>query len=310
MNILLTGARGQLGQHMAPLLADRGSLVETSRSGGCGNHEDAGRGDVRQIPCDLADGDAVTALLEQTDPDVIVSTAAWTDVDGAESNPEAALRMNRDLPGLLGRWCAARDRRLMHFSTDYVFNGTGNIPLREDMPTEPINCYGQSKLAGEQAIAHSGAQAIVLRTSWVYSALPGNFLTAVVGRAQQGKALKVVDDQIGNPTWAGALAEAAAWCLDRWLEKPLPGPVYHVSCKGAMSWFEFACIALNRAHGLGLLEQRPRIEAISSAQWPQEARRPAWSVLDCNLFEKELEYKMPDVGDALDRCLATRKPFP
>lgn len=296
MKILLTGANGQLGRHLRFGLAPVGKVVTTARS----------RQDLSvDHPCDLADVDSLEAMLDQVSPDVIVNAAAWTDVDGAERNPAGALVLNRDVPTGLADWCKRHDRFLLHFSTDYVFDGRSETPLNEDAPVGPINQYGQSKRAGEVAILESACRSVILRTSWVYSALPGNFLTAIFNRARQGQPLRVVDDQIGNPTWAGTLARAAARAVSMAPGRPPVSGLFHVSCRGPMSWQGFARLALDQACRRGLLEQSVPLEAISSDEWPQVARRPAWSVLDPSRFEQEMEFPMPDVPAALDQCLAT-----
>ncbi len=294
MKILLLGAAGQLGRHLALVLPEYGQLVTSARRPGPGIDR----------PCDLARRPTLEAQLDEIAPEVVINAAAWTDVDGAESRREEALVMNRDVPGVLARWCARSGARLIHYSTDYVFDGRRREPLKETMETCPVNEYGASKRAGEEAILASGAGALILRTSWVFSVLPGNFFSAVFRRAREGQPLSVVDDQMGNPTWAGALARATGRCLERFPQSQGPG-LYHVSCRDAMSWFEFARVAMQAAVDAGHLDQVPEIRSIASSQWPQAAARPAWSVLDCSRFESGFDFEMPDVARSLDECMAT-----
>ena len=290
MRILLTGAGGQLGRHLAPVLSRRGELLATARAGG-------------DIQCDLADQQSVDGLLARAVPEVIVNTAAWTAVDLAEDQEQAAQVLNRDLPAWLAAWCADNGSLLVHYSTDYVFSGSKERPWRETDPTAPESVYGKSKLAGEAAVAASGCQAAVIRTAWLYSHLPGNFLSAILGRARRGQNLKVVADQTGSPTWAGDLAAATGNLLDRGDGLAPGSTVFHVCGRGAVSWYEFARWAVVEASRLGLLERPVEVEPIGSEQWPQKARRPAWSVLDGSRFEQFTGHPLPTVDAGLTACL-------
>lgn len=176
MRILLTGAAGQLGRHLAPRLKTLGEVICTDRESG----------DFR---CDLSDRRLLDKSLNRVKPDLVVNPAAWTAVDRAEDETDVAMRMNRDLPGWLGEWCKTHDVPLMHFSTDYVFSGKNDAPWTEDDTPAPVSAYGKSKLAGELAIENSGARAIIVRTAWLYSHFPGNFLSAILTRAERGNAL-------------------------------------------------------------------------------------------------------------------------
>lgn len=284
--ILLTGANGQLGQHIAPLLSPLGDVVATARAGA-------------DRDCDLADPDSLNKLLDSVDPDVIVNTAAWTAVDGAESDRESAFRLNRDVPGRLADWCRRHGALLVHYSTDYVFGGDNERPWREDDTVAPLNVYGASKRAGEEAILETGCRALILRTSWVYSLLPGNFLSAILARAKRGEPLQVVGDQTGSPTWAGTLAEATVRALSKGGETGL----YHVSCRGAYTWHEFAVLAVELAAEQGLIPTNVPVEKIDSTQWPQAAKRPAWSVMAGGEFERTFDYQLPGVAEALRQCV-------
>ncbi len=291
MSVLLTGSAGQLGQHLRSCAPADVELIGSARKAG-------------DLPCDLLDSEAVRDMLDQVRPDVIVNAAAWTAVDGAEDAPDLAFRLNRDLPALLADWCSDHDAILLTYSTDYVFSGRPGRAWRENDPTGPASVYGRSKLAGEQAVMASGARAYLVRTAWVYSALPGNFLTAILARASQGQDLRVVSDQVGSPTWAGDLARASWLLLQRHgaeLQRPVP---VHIAGRGAMSWHEFATLAVARAVADGVIGREVMVEPIASAEWPQKAARPAWSVLDCQRYEQWTGEKLMDIETSLAACLS------
>lgn len=290
MRILLTGAAGQLGRHLAPRLSVLGDVIGTDRDAG----------DFR---CDLSDRRLLDKSLARVRPDLIVNPAAWTAVDRAEDEPELALRLNRDLPGWLGEWCTVNKVPLVHFSTDYVFSGTRDQPWSEDDAPSPESVYGQTKLDGERAIERSGADAIIVRTAWLYSHLPGNFLSAILTRAARGEPLTVVSDQIGSPTWAGHLADAVVELLRR--RERVGGGVqrFHVAGRGRFSWHAFAELAVARAAEAGVIDAPVAVEPIASARWPQKARRPTWSVLDCRRYEQRVGQELPSVETGLDACL-------
>jgi dTDP-4-dehydrorhamnose reductase len=283
---LLLGANGQLGRH---LRAEVDGLTTCARSGA--DHA-----------LDLSEIPAVTELLERLRPEIIVNAAAWTAVDDAEDHEAEAFRLNRDLPAALADWCRRNQALLVHYSTDYVFSGEPGRPWREDDPVSPESAYGRTKLAGEQAIAASGCRALVLRTAWVYSALPGNFVSAILRRAGEGQGLKVVADQTGSPTWAGTLAQATRQLLSR--RDEVAGPeLLHVSGQGAMTWHALAERAVQLAAQRGIIPDIVDVEPISSDEWPQKAIRPAWSVLDGSRFEQFTGRALPDCEAALTECL-------
>lgn len=290
MRILLTGAAGQLGRHLAPRLAALGEVIST----------DVKRGD---FICDLSDRRLLERSLNRVQPDIVVNPAAWTAVDRAEDEPEACFRLNRDMPGWLAEWCAEHDCLMVHFSTDYVFSGTLDRGWREDDETGAQSVYGQSKLEGEQVIQASAANALILRTAWLYSHFPGNFLSAILGRAERGESLRVVSDQTGSPTWAGDLADACVDLLKQVDRLEDRFSLFHVAGGGAFSWHEFAQMAVQRAWRLGLLDNEVAVEPIASASWPQKARRPNWSVLNCERYEQFIGHKLSSVEQGLDACL-------
>lgn len=296
MKILLTGAHGQLGQHLLPALSALGTVVTSARGGG-------------ERPCDLTDPAALSTMLDDIAPQVIVNPAAWTAVDDAEDHPEYADALNRRLPEALAAWAKDHDALLVHYSTDYVFDGQPGRPWLERDETSPVSVYGRTKLAGEDAIKVSGARALILRTAWLYSSCSGNFLSAILRRAKRGEALRVVHDQIGSPTWAGSLAEATANLLARSVQVN-DARVYHAADRGQMSWHEFASLAVDLAAEFGVINASVPVEPIDSSQWPQKARRPAWSVLDCSELEAACETTMPMIEQSLSNCLNLWKQSP
>lgn len=290
MRVLLTGAGGQLGRHLEPLLRSAGLALRTSsRTGG-------------DFPCELGQLGAVEAILAQAQPELIINAAAWTAVDAAEDQVRAAHQLNAELPAALARWCRQHGAGLIHYSTDYVFDGEPGRPWREDDATAPASVYGASKLAGEQAIRASGARALILRTAWLYSALPGNFLSAILSRAARGEPLRVVADQVGSPTWSGSLAGITCDLLPG-LERQQGCRVLHGADRGQMSWHEFAGLAVELAVQHGVIDQAVAVTAISSDEWPQRARRPRWSVLDVERTEKLLGRRVSTTAAALSSCL-------
>lgn len=291
MRILLTGCAGQLGRHLAPRLARIGEVVQTDREGG-------------DFQCDLSDRRLLNKTLQRVKPDIVVNPAAWTAVDQAEDEPELAARLNTDMPEWIARWCAENDAMLLHFSTDYVFSGRCDRPWKENDEPSPGNVYGKTKLASERAIADSGARAIIVRTAWLYSHFPGNFLSAILTRAGQGQPLKIVSDQFGSPTWAGHLSDACIALLERRERLPDRCSLFHVAGRGRMSWHEFGKLAVQRAVEIGALDRPVDVSPIESANWPQKARRPVWSVLDCSRYQEFTGLELPSVERGLDECMA------
>lgn len=288
MRTLILGAKGQLGRHLRHLLPQA---------------ETCARSQADHV-LDLNDFQALSRLLDARQPQVILNAAAWTAVDAAEEQVDAAWALNRDLPAQLADWARGHDALLLHWSTDYVFSGQPGRAWREDDSPAPQSVYGKSKLAGEEAVMASGCRAFILRTAWVYSALPGNFISAILKRAADGQDLRVVDDQIGSPTWAGSLARAALPLLP--LGEALKGAVrLHVSGQGAVSWHQLARTAVQLAVEHGIIPAMVNVEAIGGDEWPQKAQRPAWSVLDGSRYEKLTGQALPHWQDALEECLSS-----
>ncbi|MGY6589081.1 MAG: dTDP-4-dehydrorhamnose reductase [Wenzhouxiangella sp.] len=297
MRVLLLGAAGQLGRHLQAICPPSLELLTSSRSDAC-------------HPCDLSDHQAVIGLLDKLEPAVIVNAAAWTAVDAAEDHPDQAHVLNAELPGWLSAWCAERASGLITYSTDYVFSGRPGRPWREDDPPAPRSVYGQSKLEGEQRVAASGAKSVVIRTAWVYSHLPGNFLRAILARAADGQALKVVADQQGSPTWAGDLAAVSWALLARWQTLPAGMTLLHAAGSSPMSWHAFAALAVSYANKAGQLTAAVEVKPIDSSEWPQRAERPRWSVLDSSRIEQLTGHTMMTADQALEACLKQWRPTP
>ena len=293
MRILLFGANGQVGTELRRSLAPLGDVVATTRSG---RFDDG-------TPCEAADFDApqsLPPLIARLAPDLVVNAAAHTAVDRAESEPDAAFRANAEAPGAIAAACAARGATLVHYSTDYVFDGSGTRPYREDDPTAPLGVYGASKLAGEEAIRASGARHLIFRTAWVYAAHGRNFLRTMLRLAAERDELRVVADQVGTPTPAALIADITAQVLRR---RPTHAGTWHLTATGRTSWHGFAEAIVAGAHARGLLAAVPRVVPIATADYPTPAARPAWSVLDTDRLQREFEIRPPSWQDGLGAVL-------
>lgn len=272
---------GQLGAELVPLLEPLGRVVATDRA-----------------TLDLADVDAIRATLRRVKPAVIVNTAAYTKVDAAETDRDTAFAINATAPQVLAEEAERSGALLVHYSTDYVFDGQAREPYPETATTAPLSVYGASKLEGEQRIAATGARALVFRTSWVYGKRGNNFLLTMQRLARERDEIAVVDDQIGVPNWSRTLARATA----RVLASPIEAlgertGVYHLSCGGQASWFEFA--------GTILRDAAVRVRPIPTTAYPTPARRPAYGVLDTAKFSHAFGFTLPHWRDALTECLAS-----
>lgn len=300
MRILLFGANGQVGHALRTSLAPLGEVVCTTRSG----QLEGG------VPCEIADFDdpaSLPALVERIAPDVVVNAAAYTAVDRAEQEPEAAFRANAEAPGAIAAACARRGALLVHYSTDYVFDGTATRPYREDDPTAPLGVYGASKLAGEDAVRGSGARHMVFRTAWVYAAHGRNFLRTMLRLAGERDELRVVADQVGTPTSARLIAEVTARALQ--VPDVAPG-LWHLTATGRTSWHGFAQAIIEDASARGMLSARPAVTAITTEEFPTPARRPAFSCLDTSALASAFEVRLPgwrdELGTVIDKMVATR----
>ncbi|MGD1936792.1 MAG: dTDP-4-dehydrorhamnose reductase [Cyanophyceae cyanobacterium] len=287
MRILLTGAKGQLGQELQPLMAPLGEVIIADRT-----------------VVDLSQTETLYDQVATLEPDVIVNAAAYTAVDKAESEMALAQTVNGAAPGILGQ--VARDRQgfLFHVSTDYVFNGSQGRPYRETDPTDPLGAYGTSKLAGEQAIAQTAPQnSAVIRTAWVYgTGGTGNFVKTMVRLGENRPELRVVADQIGSPTWTGDLAGAIAQLIPQRSED-LAG-TYHYTNSGAASWYDFAVAIFEEAKILGADLAIQQVVPITTADYPTPAQRPSYSVLAGEKIAAKLGQPAPHWRQGLRKMLA------
>jgi len=289
MKILLLGGTGQVGFELTRSLAPLGEVVVTTRTG-----ELPGGGHCEAL--DLYQPATFAALLDRIAPDVVVNATAHTAVDRAEDEPQLAFAANAEAPGEFARLCAARGASFVHYSTDYVFDGQGTQPYREDHVTAPLGVYGASKLAGEQAIQASGAHHLILRTAWVYAMRGGNFLRTMLRLGADREELRVVADQRGCPTPAWLIADATAQVLRQGLRAP---GIRHLVAGGETSWHGFAEAIFAEAHARGLLPRVPRVLPIGTADYPTRATRPAYSVLDTTALQAEYGLALPDWRAAL-----------
>jgi dTDP-4-dehydrorhamnose reductase len=258
------------------------------------------------MACETADFDDPQSLgpvVDRIAPDIVVNAAAYTAVDRAESEPDAAFRANAHAPGEIADACARRHLALVHYSTDYVFDGRGTRPYREDDPVDPLGVYGASKYAGEQAVIASGARHLVLRTAWVYAAHGHNFLRTMLRLAGERDELRVVADQVGSPTPAALIADATAHALQSGGLAARSG-TWHLTSTGSTSWHGFAQRIMARAHAQGLLPRVPTVVPIGTSDYPTPAARPAYSVLDVGRFAADFGLRLPSWQDGLDKVLA------
>jgi dTDP-4-dehydrorhamnose reductase len=289
--ILLLGADGQIGWELRRTLPDVAEVIAATR------HD-----------ADLRDARALRTLVERTAPDAVVIAGAYTDVDAAETDRATAFAVNATAPGILAELCADRGAVLVHYSTDYVFDGTATRPYTETDGTRPLGVYGESKRAGELAIAESGCAAIVLRTSWVYGLRGRNFLRTIVKLATEREELRVVADQVGAPTWSRAIAEATARILGRgaghasFTFEPHQLGTFHLTSGGETSWHGFGRAILDAWPDPALRSRR--LVAITTAEFPRPARRPAYSVLDNARVQASFGVRLAHWQDQLARALA------
>jgi dTDP-4-dehydrorhamnose reductase len=287
--ILLIGANGQVGWELRRTLATLGDVIPASLEGEYGP------------TIDLLDPSSMARLVHYTAPDAVVNAAAYTAVDKAETDRDIAQRINADAVGELGAMLAERGTPIIHYSTDFVFSGNLDRPYREDDAPGPLNVYGETKLAGEQALLSSGARALIFRTSWVYGIRGANFLLTMLRLLKERDELRIVDDQIGSPTWSRMLASSTALVLYRVLRGELDlekvGGLYHLTGSGQVSWFGFASAILENA---GL---EANLIPIPSSEYPAPARRPLYSVLDNSRFQETFGLWMPDWRLSLKQCL-------
>ena len=284
--VLVLGRSGQVARALAAMW-----------EGGRRSVEFAGRPEI-----DLARPETLEPLLDRTGPRIVVNAAAYTAVERAEQMAETARAVNAGGPAHLASLCRQQGVPLIHLSTDYVFAGTATTPYRPDHPADPQNAYGRTKAEGEDAIRNELPEHVILRTAWLYDAHGENFLRAMLRAGAEGTDVTVVDDQTGTPTYAADLASAIGSLIDR-LDRDgaLPWGTYHLTNRGETTWFGFATAIFAALSDRGL--RTPTLIPVSTADYPAQARRPAYSVLDTSVTEEVLNIVMPDWQDGLHRCL-------
>ena len=299
MKLLLLGANGQVGFELQRALAPLGELLCATRSGLL-------PGGAACLVADLADEAGLEAMLGREKPDVVVNAAAYTAVDRAEDEPHAAHAANADGPACLARWCQQRDALLLHYSTDYVFDGRGTRPYRENDPVAPLGVYGASKLSGEDAIRASGARHLIFRTAWVYAARGQNFLRTMLRIGRERELVRVVADQVGAPTPARWIAATTALALQKQPQGCADARLgtFHLSAGGQASWHAFAEAIFADALAAKLIERAPRVEPIATAEYPTRAQRPAYSRLDGRRLHDALGLRLPDWRRGVSETLA------
>jgi len=286
LKILISGKTGQVAVELQKHLAGLGELIVLGR-------------DV----LDLSQPDQIRAQVRAHKPDLLIIAAAHTAVDQAENEPELAFAINAIAPGVFAEEAAALGIPLIHYSTDYVFDGRKPAPYTEDDATNPLGVYGKSKLAGELAIAASGAQHLILRTSWVYSTHGKNFLLTMQRLLQERSELRVVADQIGAPTWAGTIAQSTRALIERWQAGDAGAwGTYHLTASGETAWFGFTQAIAGHLTAQG--KACATLEPIPASAYPTPAARPQNSRLDCSKLAREWGVAQPDWEAALSACLA------
>ena len=291
MKILLAGKNGQVGWELNRSLSKLGTVFAM------------GREDM-----DLSKPETLRPVIQDIRPDIIINAAAYTAVDKAESEPDIAMTVNGIAPGMIAKEAKKIGATVIHYSTDYVFDGKATSPYKEENPTYPLSVYGNSKLAGEQAVIQAGIPHIIFRTSWVYSLRGSNFLITMQKLAQTRKQIKVVDDQTGAPTSARAIGESTAHILGQGLKAGTtkssifshPG-VFHMSCGGETNWFGFAKIIFR----LSGLSEGTEVIPISTSEYPTPAARPKYSLLSNKRLKQVFHHQMPPWQDALQECLSS-----
>lgn len=291
MKILLFGKSGQIGWELNRSLQPLGEVVAFGR-----------------VDADFSDPESLRAIVRKMNPDVIVNAAAYTAVDKAETEEELATTINGMAPGILAEEASRINALLIHYSTDYVFDGTKNSPYKETDKPNPVNAYGRSKLAGEQAIQVSGCDYLIFRTSWVYASRGHNFLLTILKLAKESDELNIVSDQMGSPTYARLIADTSALCLQQALREKQAGVfysgLYHLTTSGNTSWHGFSEQIVNVVRGaLDLQLKVKSIKAIPTANYPTTANRPMNSQLSLDKLKTIFEIEMPNWKKTLELCI-------
>lgn len=293
MRIAVTGANGQIGHELVHALAPLGEVCPLSRT-----------------QLDLASPDSIRSALRQLRPNLIVNAGGYTAVDAAENDGKTAEIVNAAAPGILAEEAARLHAGIVHYSTDYVFDGASTTPYTPDDQPNPQSVYGRTKLDGERAVLAAAAPALILRTSWVYAMRGRNFVMAILRQAQSGRPLRVVSDQIGSPTWAREVALATAGILRHSLHHAAGSTdfsgregLYHLTASGRTNWFDFARRIVDHAQ----IVPSPAISPVSTVDYGVAAHRPAFSVLCCDKTEQTFNVRLGDWGEAFDRAFASQR---
>jgi dTDP-4-dehydrorhamnose reductase len=291
MKILLTGKNGQLGFELQRALAPLGQVFAFD-----------------QEECNIADTEAIRALVRKVQPNLIINPAAYTAVDRAESQPELARAINSTAPAVFGEEAQRINAWVIHYSTDYVFDGTSSRPYRETDATNPLNVYGLTKRDGDVALQQSNAQHLIFRTSWVVGAHGNNFAKTMIRLATERESLSIVADQFGAPTSAALLADITALIVARAQREGLdafPFGLYNLTAGGVTTWHAYACFVLEQAlqAGVPLQVQPQMIKAITTAEYPLPAQRPANSQLDTSLFRSTFGLELPEWQNGMHHIL-------
>lgn len=285
MRILLTGGQGQLGWEMRQCLAALGEVIAPDRH--C---------------LDLENPAQAARLVRETAPQVIVNAAAYTAVDKAESEESLARLINALSPGAMAEEARRLGALMVHFSTNYVFDGSANLPCPESHPVSPISAYGRTKAEGEQRVRESGARHLILRSSWIFGARRNNFLLTMLRLAREQDRLRVVADQVGSPSWSRSIAEASTALVLKVVGNPKIAETLNLTSQGEVSWHGFASAILQQGARRGLCPLKP-VDPIASRDYPAPARRPAYAVLDGGLLQSRFGIELPPWETALDLCL-------
>jgi dTDP-4-dehydrorhamnose reductase len=298
MNILLLGQDGQVGWALQRALRPLGTVTGL-------DFNTPGPREAPDLKADFGNPDMVAALVRAVRPDVIVSAAAHTAVDKAESEPDLVRTINATTPGRIAQEAAQLGALLVHYSTDYVFDGSGTAPRDEAAPTGPLSVYGRTKLEGEQAIQASGCQHLILRTSWVYAARGGNFAKTMLRLGAERDQLQVINDQIGAPTGADLLADVTAHALRATLAKPALSGLYHAVAAGETSWFDYARFVIEwaRANGQAIQVAPEAIVALPTSAYPTPAQRPLNSRLSTQRLQQAFGLTLPHWQVGVERML-------
>jgi dTDP-4-dehydrorhamnose reductase len=294
MKILLLGKNGQVGWELQRSLAVLGDVVACDFDS------------PSPLRADFSDPGSLVALIQRERPQVIVNAAAHTAVDKAEAEPELARAINATAPGVVAREAAGLGACLVHYSTDYVFDGSGSHARDESAPTKPLSVYGRTKLEGEELVRTSGCQHLILRTSWVYAARGGNFARTMLRLAAERDELKVIADQVGAPTGADLLADVTTLGLRSLLTQPSLGGTYHCVAGGQTNWHAYARFVIEwaRQRGHNVKVPTDRIQPIPTSAYPTPAARPLNSRLDTTKLQRALNIHLPDWHHGVERMLA------